>query len=77
MTMLSRCALIATIVAATTAPAFAQSYSEWSDSGTSIGLNAYGGLYDATLGPGAGYRSYAPALTGGGSYGHNVLIHVY
>lgn len=78
MTMLSKCALIATIAATGFAPsAFAQSYPLSNGyGGPLVDGNAAYGFYDTTLEPGMG-RLNAPAYTGGGSIGHNELIHTY
>jgi hypothetical protein len=67
MTILSRCALIAAIAAASFVPsAFAQSDPAWYGPGVTAADDAghYGG-YD--------YRHYAPELTGGGDIGHNIM----
>lgn len=77
MTVLSRCALIATIAAASIVPsAFAQSTPALYERGeASVDGGGYYDVYDAALG--AEYRWHAPALTGGGSLGHNIMTHIH
>lgn len=79
MTMLSRCALIATITAAGFAPsAFAQSYPLSNGyGGPLVDGNAAYGLYDTAFQPGTDYRQHAPEFTGGGSFGHNMMNQMY
>jgi hypothetical protein len=77
MIILSRCALIAAITAVSIAPpAFAQSMPTLYDRGEAwIDGSGYYGAYGVA--PGTDYRWYAPTLTGGGSLGHNIMIHIY
>jgi hypothetical protein len=79
VTILSKCALIATIAATGIAApsAFAQSYPLSNGyGGTLVDGSAAYGLYDTTVQPGMGYW-HAPEFTGGGSIGNNELIHTY
>ena len=77
MIKLSRCALIAAITAVSIAPpAFAQSTPPVYDRGEAW-IDGSGHYSAYGVPPGTDYRWHAPALTGGGSLGHNIMTHFY